>query len=144
MKMSLIAQNPLEWLALKAGMVPTPLAYSHFGFIMSKAILEATDKGVFEAIGRKKVSLPEIARKCNLNERALFSALGVLASIGLIAYAGEKFSLSRQAKKWLLKDSPNCLYWMIMFDNKVCYKWMDYVGEFLETGKGLQYHDTFK
>ena len=31
----------------------------------------------------------------------------------------------------------------MMFDNKVCIKWMDYVGEFLKTGKGLQYHQSF-
>ena len=32
---------------------------------------------------------------------------------------------------------------VIMFDNRVCLKWMDHVGTFLQTGKGLQYHETF-
>jgi cyclopropane fatty-acyl-phospholipid synthase-like methyltransferase len=51
--------------------------------------------------------------------------------------------LTRQSKKWLLKDSPESMYWLLMFDNRVCLKWMDHVGEFLQTGKGLQYHNTF-
>jgi 2-polyprenyl-3-methyl-5-hydroxy-6-metoxy-1,4-benzoquinol methylase len=143
MKLSPIAQNPLEWLALKAGLVPEPLAYSHFGFMMSKFLLEATDKGVFEAIGNKKVSLQHIAATCSLNERALHSLLGVLASMKLVNIKNDLFYLTRQSKKWLLKDSPDSLYWLLMFDNRVCLKWMDYTGEFLQTGKGLQYHDTF-
>jgi len=32
---------------------------------------------------------------------------------------------------------------LMIFDNRVCIKWMDYVGAFLETGRGLQYHSTF-
>jgi 2-polyprenyl-3-methyl-5-hydroxy-6-metoxy-1,4-benzoquinol methylase len=143
MKMGAIAQNPLEWAALKSGMVPTPLAYSHFGFMMSKFLLEATDKGVFEAIGKNKVSLEHIAEECKLDKKALKSLLGVLASMGLIDTDGESFLLTKKSKKWLLKDSPKSLYWLLMFDNRVCLKWMDYVGEFLQTGKGLQYHDTF-
>jgi ubiquinone/menaquinone biosynthesis C-methylase UbiE len=143
MKMGPIAQNPLEWMALKAGLVPTPLAFSHFGFMMSKFLLEATDKGIFEAIKYRHLSLKEIAETCKLNERALKSLLGVLASMGLINTKDNKFFLTKQSKKWLLKDSPNSMYWLLMFDNRVCLKWMDYVGEFLETGKGLQYHETF-
>jgi predicted O-methyltransferase YrrM len=143
MKLSPIAQNPLEWLALQAGLVPEPLAYSHFGFMMSKFLLEATDKGVFESIGKKKVSLQHIAETCALNERALHSLLGVLASMKLINIKDDLFFLTTQSKKWLLKDSPDSLYWLLMFDNRVCLKWMDYTGEFLQTGKGLQYHESF-
>ncbi|MBA2761333.1 MAG: methyltransferase [Segetibacter sp.] len=143
MKFSPIAQNPLEWIALRLGLVPVPLAYSHFGFMMSKFLLEATDKGVFEAIGHDKVLLKDLSETCKLNERALQSLLGVLASMKLVKQKNQFFYLTRQSKKWLLKESPDSLYWLLMFDNRVCIKWMDYVGEFLQTGKGLQYHETF-
>lgn len=143
MKLSPTAQNAVEWAALKSGLVPTPLAYSHFGFMMSKFLLEATDKGIFESIGKNKVSLSHIADECKLDLRALKSLLGVLASMDLIDTANDLFFLTSKSKKWLLKDSPKSLYWLLMFDNRVCLKWMDHVGEFLQTGKGLQYHDTF-
>lgn len=143
MKFSPIAQNPLEWIALKTGLVPTPLAYSHFGFMISRFLLEAVDKGVFEAIGHKKVSPEQIADTCNLNKKALLSLLGVLATMGLINHRKSLFFLTSKSKKWILKSSPDSLYWLMIFDNRVCVKWMDNVGSFLETGKGLQYHDTF-
>ncbi len=143
MKLAPVAQNPLEWLALKAGLIPEPLAYSHFGFMISKFLLEAVDKGVFEAIGHQKVSLLHIVETCQLNQRAVESLMGVLASLKLIDQKKERYFLTRSAKKWILKDSPQSLYWLMMFDNRVCLKWMDYTGTFLQTGKGLQYHDTF-
>ena len=143
MKFSPIPQNPLEWIALKAGLVPTPLAYSHFGFMMSKFLLEAVDKGVFEAIGHKKASLEQIASGCTLNKKALKSLLGVLATMGLINLKDNIFFLTGKSKKWILKDSPYSLYWLMIFDNRVCIKWMDNVGTFLKTGQGLQYHSTF-
>lgn len=143
MKLSPVAQNSLEWIALKTGLVPTPLAYSHFGFMASKFLLEAVDKGVFEAIGYHKVPLAQIADLCQLNEKALKSLLGVLATMGLINSRNNVFFLTKKSKKWILKDSPDSLYWLMMFDNRVCMKWMDYTGAFLQTGKGLQYHSTF-
>ena len=143
MKISPVAQNSLEWIALKTGLVPTPLAYSHFGFMISKFLLEAVDKGIFEAIGNNKVTLLQIADLCNLNPKALRSLLGVLATMGLVNHKNNFFFLTRKSKKWILKDSPDSLYWLMMFDNRVCFKWMDNIGNFLETGKGLQYHDTF-
>lgn len=141
--MGIVPQNVLEWAALQAGLVPKPLAYAHLGFMMSKFLLEAVDKGVFEAIGYNKLSLNEIAASCQLNKKALQSLLGVLASMNLVDTKNDLFFLTRQSKKWLLKDSPGSMYWLLMFDNRVCFKWMDCVGDFLETGKGLQYHDTF-
>lgn len=143
MKFSPIAQNPLEWIALRAGLVPTPLAYSHFGLMMSKFLLEAVDKGLFEAIGHQKVTLENICSECNLNQKAVKSLLGVLATMGLIKHKQDLFYLTAKSKKWILKDSPDSLYWLMMFNNRVCIKWMDYTGTFLETGKGLQYHKTF-
>jgi len=143
MKLSPIAQTPLEWIALKAGLIPTPLAYSHFGFMMSKFLLEAVDKGIFEAIGHKRISLDAICTACSLHPRPVESLLGVLATMGLIKQSKDLFSLTRKSKKWILKDSADSLYWLMRFDNRVCVKWMDYVGTFLETGEGLQYHETF-
>lgn len=143
MKLSPVAQNPLEWLALKTGLVPTPLAYSHFGFMISKFLLEAVDKGVFEAIGHKKASLSQIAETCNLNKKALESLLGFMATLDLVNYKNNLFQLTRKSKKWILKDSPDSLYWLMIFDNRVCFDWMNYTAKFLETGEGLKYHDTF-
>lgn len=144
MKIGAIAQNPLEWIAIKAKLLPMPLLYSHFGFMMSKFLLEAVDVGIFEYIGHGQKNLPEIAQACgSLNEKALQGTLGVMVSMGQIEHQNGQFSLTAEAKKYLLKDSQDSVYWMMLFDNRVCMDWMSYFPEFLRTGKGLQYHGTF-
>ena len=143
MKLKPAAQNIIEWLGLQLGLIPTPLAWSHFGFMASKFLMEAVDKGIFEAIGYGQPTVNEVANKCNLNFSATQSLLGVLATMNLLKEQKGKIILTSSAKKWLLKDSPVSLYWLIIFDNRVCEKWMNHTGTFLQTGKGLQYHDTF-
>lgn len=144
MKIGAIAQKPLEWIAIQAKLLPMPLLYSHFGFMMSKFLLESVDVGIFETIGQNQKTLAEIAQACGgLNEKALAGTLGVLASMGQIDQQNGQFCLTAEAKKYLLKDSPDSVYWMMLFDNRVCMDWMSYFPEFLRTGKGLQYHDTF-
>ncbi|WP_421800021.1 methyltransferase [Haliscomenobacter sp.] len=144
MKIGAISQNPLEWIAIQAKLLPMPLLYGHFGFMMSKFLLEAVDVGIFETIGQDKKNIAEIAQACGgLNEKALKGTLGVLASMGQMDEQNGQFSLTSEAKKYLLKDSPDSVYWMMLFDNRVCMAWMSYFPEFLRTGKGLQYHDTF-
>lgn len=142
MKLAAKAQNALEWFALQSGMAPEPVALTHFGYMVSKFVLEAMDKGVLEAMGKGSKTLQEIASITSLNANAVEKLLRLLASMGLVNVNNHKFSLAGKARKWLLKDSPSSLYWLLMFDHKVCYDWMQYAGTFLQTGKGLQYHDT--
>src|SRR5437868_6523178 len=120
MRLSPIAQNTMEWLGLKLGLVPTPIAYSHFGFLLSSILLQSVDKGIFEAIGRGAVSLEELADTCGLDKHALQTSLSVLATMGLVKQRHQLISLTAASKKWILKDSPQSMYWLIMFDLKVC------------------------
>jgi ubiquinone/menaquinone biosynthesis C-methylase UbiE len=105
--------------------------------------LEAVDKGVLEEINNNALSIEEVALKCNLNIVATQNLLGVLATMSLIKEKKSKIVLTAIAKKWLLKESPQSLYWLMIFDNRVCTRWMDYTGSYLQSGKGLQYHETF-
>lgn len=140
MKLDAIAQNPMEWLALKSGMVPTPLGHSHIAFILSKAVMEATDSGIFEALAEKPLALSELAGRLEFNALALQSLLNVLASAGYVAYKKEKWKLTKLSRKWMLRDSPHSVAAMMVLDNRVCWHWMNHLGDFLKTGKGLGFH----
>ena len=84
MKLQPVAQSFLEWVGIKLGLIPTPLAWSHFGFMASKFLLEAVDKGIFEAIGNNAVTIDQIAQTCELNLSATQDLLSVLATLGLL------------------------------------------------------------
>lgn len=144
MKLDAIAQSPLEWLALKAGIVPTPLGHGHVAFILSRALLEATDLGIFEMLEDKPLPLKELAHKLDLHAEALQSLLNVMASAGYLAYTNEKWQLSKLSRKWLLNSSPDSVAAMMILNNRVCWHWMNHLQEFLKTGRGLGFHDILK
>ena len=142
MKLAPVAQNLKEWIALKADLVPVPLAHTHISFMLSKAVLDATELNVFESFKDGPKNLDQAAGDLKLDKRALKSLLNVLISTGYFNYRNEKYSLTKHSRKWCLKESPDSLYYQQLFNN-VCWKWMEYFPEFLKTGKGLQFHNTF-
>ena len=141
MKLAPIPQNITEWIALKADLVPVPLAHTHICFMLSKAILEAFSLNVFEVFKDGPKNLEQAANNTQLDQRALKSLLNVLISTGYFTFSKGIYSLTKHARKWCLKESENSLYNQQLF-NKVCWKWMEHFPEFLKTGKGLQYHET--
>ena len=144
MKISLQSQNPLEWLALQSGLIPQPVLLAHFGFIISKIIGEAVEHGVLEAIAQKHQTAETIAQHCNLNEQAVVALLNALVGLQLIRYRNLQFTLAPASKKWLLKGSKQSYAAQLLFDSKVCYPWLAQTGNYLKTGKGLQYHETLQ
>ncbi|MDO1447397.1 class I SAM-dependent methyltransferase [Rhodocytophaga aerolata] len=142
MKLTVSPDNVLETIAKWSGMAPMPLVHTNIAFIKARIIFDAVHLGIFEALKGEKKSLPEIAAACNLNATALRSMLGALTSADYLTYANEKFGLAPQAKKWLLKDAKQSLYYQMLF-SEIMWDFMGGLREFMKTGRGLQYHDTF-
>jgi len=142
MKIGVIPQGPIEWMVIKGNLAPAPLVHTQISFVLSQAVLSAFKFGIFETMRDGSASLAQIAKETQLNERALNSLMNVLLSAGYFHYSGGTYGLTGMAKKWCLKDAPNNVYDQQMF-NIVCRDWMPYMDEFLQTGRGLQYHDTF-
>ena len=141
MKLDAIPQNPLEWLLLKSGMVPTPLGHGHVGFLLSRAVIDAVDLDVIEALKEEPLSLDDIAKKCGLQAHALRSLMNVLAAAGYVKYKNAKFQLTKLSRKWLLKDSRYSVYDLMVLNSKICWSWMDGYKDYLKTGKTVDYHD---
>jgi len=142
MKVAPSPQNPMEWFALKSNLVPVPLGHTQIMFVLSRAVLIATKLNVFEAAKDAPLSIEELAAACGINKRALQSLMHLLTSAGYFHADHEKYALTKMARKWCLKDSETSVYHQQMY-NLIGWDWMSYMEEFLHTGKGLQYHDTF-
>ena len=144
MKIIAQSQNPLEWLAMQTGLIPHPLLQAHFGFMMSKVIWEAVDSGILESLAAKPATAQTVALQCKLDEKAVTALLNALGGLQLVKYQLGKYALTKASKKWLLKSSPESYHAMMLFDNRVCYDWLRTTGDFLRTGKGLQYHQQMQ
>lgn len=141
MQLTVTPDNPLEWLALRTNQVPIPLLHAQIMPVIAKAVLEAADRGVFEAIGDTRQSAAQVAITCGLNEKAVGELLGLLTALGYTEFADGTFALTRMASRWVRENNPESTFGMLRFNNQLMWHWLDHMGTYLETGEGLQYHD---
>jgi ubiquinone/menaquinone biosynthesis C-methylase UbiE len=143
MQLTISPENPLEWLALRLNLVPVPLLHVQIMPVLAKAVLEAADKGVFEVAKKGPKTLDEFVSTLNLNRKALGELLGLLTALGYFTYKNDRFTLTRMARRFALRNDPQSVYGMMIFNNRVAWDWLNHLGTYLETGQGIQYHDTF-
>lgn len=141
MQLTVTPENPLEWLALKANLVPIPLLHAQIMPVISKAVLEAADKGVFEAAAAGHDTSEAIAQACSLHPKPTAELMGLLVALGYFTYKDRRFRPTRIARRWMLKDHPESVYGMLIFNNRVMWPWLDKLGDYLTTGTGIHYHD---
>lgn len=142
MQLTVTPENPLEWLALQANLVPIPMLHAQIMPVVAKAVLEAADKGVFDAVAQGNETVETIAQTCQLNAKALNELLGLLTSLGYFTYREGRFALTKMANRWVRSDDPDSVHGFMLFNNRLMWQWLDKMGHYLETGEGLQYHDT--
>ena len=142
MQLTISPENALEWIALRANLAPIPLLHAQIMPVLAKAVLEAADKGVFDAAKSGPKTLDDLAHTLRLNHKALGELLGLLTAMGYFTYQNDRFKLTRMARRFAVKDDPQSVHGMMVFNNRVMWDWLSHLGEYLETGRGVQYHDT--
>jgi ubiquinone/menaquinone biosynthesis C-methylase UbiE len=135
-------QNLMEWIAVKANLVPAPLAVVAWIFL-SKAVLLASKLDVFEAAKNSPQTIEQIAQRTKLHPRGLRGLMNILTLHGYFKYKDGKFGLTKLSRKWCLKESPDNVCNQLRYVNEIAWNEMNYLEEFLKTGKGLEVHDNY-
>lgn len=143
MQLKISPDNLLEWLALQINLVPLPLLHAQVFPVICKAVLEAADKKIFETVHNGNSTAEAVARALNLNERATNQLLGVLTSLGYFKFINGSYILTDMTRKWVLSESPDSVRDLMVYNNQVVWPWLDQLGNYLETGRGMDYHGTF-
>lgn len=144
MELKVSPSHPLEWLALLLNRVPMPLLHGQMFPILSKAVLTAADKGVFRYLSGDSRTLGEISEFCAFKPEPARQLLGVLVSLGYLVADKGKYGLSAMAEKWLRTGSGSDLSDLLIYNNRVVWKWMEQLENYLETGAGIAYHQHFE
>jgi hypothetical protein len=61
MRLGAIPENPVEWAAQAAGLVPTPVIDTLVALLLARAVMVGTQVGVFEALAAGPLVADEIA-----------------------------------------------------------------------------------
>jgi 2-polyprenyl-3-methyl-5-hydroxy-6-metoxy-1,4-benzoquinol methylase len=141
MKIKIQPENPLEWVALKMNLAPTPLVDTQIAFNAARAIMAAAELGIYEAIGKNARTVDEIAAACNTNAHATTQLLNCLVGMGYLKWSDAKYSLEKKYHKWLLKESESNLIAKLRFQ-LIEWNWMAMLEDYVRTGKTLQLHNS--
>jgi 2-polyprenyl-3-methyl-5-hydroxy-6-metoxy-1,4-benzoquinol methylase len=140
MKLGTIAQNPLEWGILQAGLVPTPLFDTIIALLLARSVMVGTRVGVFEALKAGPLATEEIASRCQVHPAALSKLLGALAGAGYLSFRGGRYQLTPLSRKWLLKGAAQSLYDAVLLQF-VDAGYIDQMESFVRTGEPVYIHE---
>lgn len=132
-----------ERAALALGLVPTPFLQTHPALLLARALIVATERGVFEALADDARSAAEVAEACGTHPEATARLLDALVGAGYLRRpGGDKaalYALAPTARKWLLRDSPHSLRDSLLF-RKLEWDWIARLDAFVERGEPLDFH----
>lgn len=141
MRLTAIPESIIERIALWANLVPVPLLDTQIAFTGARAIMAATELGVFEALAAGERSAAEVAAECRTDPRATGQLLDCLVGLGYARWRGGRYAMAKAQRKWLLRKSPSSMVDKLAFQ---ALEW-DLVGkleEFVRTGKPLDFHSS--
>jgi SAM-dependent methyltransferase len=141
MKLGIIPENLIERLLMAINFVPTPIFDTQVAFMLARTIMVGTKLGIFEALAPGPLTATEIAAQCQTDPRATVKLLNALVGAGYLRADGERYTLTRVTRKWLLQDSPKSIYDKMMF-HFTEWEWIEHYEEYVRMGKPLSIHET--
>jgi 2-polyprenyl-3-methyl-5-hydroxy-6-metoxy-1,4-benzoquinol methylase len=141
MKLKPQPENPMEWMALRMNVVPTPLVDTQIAFSSARAIMAAAELGIYEALGKNERTAEQISAACKTNTHATKQLLNCLVGIGYLQWKNEKYALRPKYYKWLLQESETNMIGKLRFQ-LLEWNWMAELENYVRTGKALQLHSS--
>ncbi len=139
MKLSIAAENPLEWLVGALGLAPVPLLHTHMSFLRARAILVAVRLGFFEVLAGPPLSAEAVAVRCGTAAGPSRKLLDALVGAEYLTSSGGAYALTPMARRWMLAGSPRSLRDKLLFE-LIEWAMLEHLEEFVRTGAPLDLH----
>lgn len=141
MKIGAMPETPLEWLALKLGLAPEPLADTHGAMLLARTVMAGAELGVFDALAAKPLTRDETAAACGTAAGPTELLLDALLACGYLRAEGGRFGLTARSRKWLLSDAPASVRDKLLLQT-IEWRWLGELEAFVRSGRPLEFHDA--
>jgi SAM-dependent methyltransferase len=121
----IIRLTPFEHVLRRAHLLPLPVVDAFGGVLFGRALAIAVRRGLFEALSAGPLNAPALAERTGLHPEAVALVAGAAAEAGYLTSHNGLFTLSTEGRKWLLKDSPNSLVFLIRYFETLHARWGD-------------------
>lgn len=140
MYLSLRGDNLIERIGLFLGLVPPPLVQVSLGSGYLKSIVAGARLGIYEALQENDASAEELAERISCSLTGTTALANALAGADVLKRVRGRYSLTRSAQKWLLKDTPSSLLDGVLFIGR-CTELLDGMEEGIRSGQVVRLHD---
>lgn len=141
MRLALRGANPAEWLALRAGLVPTAAADAWGGMALSGIVVAAVRTGITARLAAGHATTQELAADLGLDPLPTRLLLDCLRSAGHVTERSGRYQLSRSARRWLDPASPLSVATYVA-GTADYWPWWSGLDEAVRTGKTSGSHDA--
>ena len=132
-----------ERLLHRLHLLPSPIVDAFGSIVFGRALTIAVRRGAFEALARNPCTALELAATTKLNAKGTELLLESFIVAGYVSAKGTTYSLTKEARKWLLKDSPFYIGNLIRYFETLYDRWR-YLEHSLEHGTPpQQYYEKF-
>ncbi len=101
MRLALRGANPVEWLALRAGIVPGAAAEAWGGMALSAVVIAAVQTGITTRLAQQPATAAQLAADLDLDPVPTRLLLDCLRSGGHVTVRSGRYRLTRSARRWL-------------------------------------------
>ena len=135
MKLEVVPETLPERLAMRARLVPRPFFHTLLAAGMARALQVAVKLGVFEALDESAMKCEEVAGRVGTHPYPTGKLLNALTGMGYLGLAGERYSLTTDARKWLVGRSPTSLRDWILEQEFIEWRALDRLEDFVRTAR---------
>jgi SAM-dependent methyltransferase len=139
MKLTSVPENLTERLALWLNIAPTPVSDTMLGFMLARTVMVAVKLGILEALADQPKTTAQVSAQCATDAKATRILLNTLVQLGYVQLGENQYTLTPQARKWLLKDSKVSLRDKMLLQF-LEWDFVEHYEDYLRTGQPLNYH----
>ncbi len=141
MRLALRGANPAEWLALRAGIVPTAAAEAWGGMALSAVVTTAVRTGITARLARQPSSAADLAADLDLDPVPTQLLLDCLRSGGHVTFRAGRYRLSRASRRWLDPESALSVAQYVAGTSDY-WSWWSELDEVTRSGQPAGHHDA--
>lgn len=141
MRLTLRGANPLEWLALRAGVVPAAAAEAWGGMALSAVVITAVQTGVAARLAERPSTAEELAADLNLDPVPTRLLLDCLRSGRHVTVKAGRYRLTRSARRWLDPRSALSVAGYVA-GTADYWTWWSTLDQVTRTGRPAGHHDA--
>ncbi|MCU1617294.1 MAG: methyltransferase family protein [Frankiales bacterium] len=141
MRLALRGSNPVEWLALRAGLVPVVAAEAWGGMGVSGILVAAVRTGIAARLAEGPATAADLAAELHLDPVPTRLLLRCLRSSGHVTHRRGTYRLSRSSRRWLDPRSRLSVAGFVA-GTADYWGWWAALDEVVRTGQPAAHHDA--